>query len=136
MIRFSACATAALALLITAACGGEITPTGPGPAVVLTLPASVSDIGGGRQSEQLFKFAVPAGKTRLDVVVSGGVGDVDLYLRYNQEPTPLLSDCRPNENGNATETCAMVDPEPGDWYVTLVGYTPYSGVTLTVSVTP
>jgi vibriolysin len=137
MSSFRVRAAFAPLLLAAAACGGEITPTGPGPTVVLTLPASVSDIRGGLQSEQHFRFVVPAGKTRLDVVASGGVGDVDLYVRYNQAPTPALSDCRPNETGSGvTETCAMVDPNPGDWYVALVGYTPYSGVTLTITVTP
>jgi len=135
MIRFSVCTALALVLLTTAACGGEVSPTGPGPAVVLTLPASVTGIAGVPQSERLYKFVVPAGTNQLVVSTSGGIGDADLYVREAQAPSPTFSDCSPQVPSSSTETCTMTDPDAGEWYVMLVGYTAYSGVTLTVTVT-
>ena len=138
MIRFSVCTAFMLVLLTTVACGGEVTPTGPGPAVVLTLPASVTGIAGVRQSERLYKFVVPTGTNQLVVSTSGGSGDVDLYVREDQAPSPTFSDCSPQVPDSSTETCTMTQPGAGEWYVMLVGFTAYSGVTLTVtvSVTP
>jgi hypothetical protein len=77
---------------------------------------------------------VPTGATRLDVRTSGGTGDVDLYVRRGQPPAGSTWDC--NSTGDATtESCVITNPVAGEWYVTLLGYQVYAGVSLTATVT-
>jgi hypothetical protein len=70
--------------------------------------------------EQVGHVAVDPGQT-LHVSTSG-TGDVDLYVRWNQEPTLSLYDCRPYEK-DSKETCVMVAPKYAiEAYVAVRGY--------------
>jgi vibriolysin len=64
--------------------------------------------------------------------MSGGTGDADMYVRFNQAPTSTTYDCRPFRSGN-NETCTFAAPAHGTWYVMLNGYTSYSNVSLSVT---
>jgi hypothetical protein len=92
----------------------------------------VSGLTGVQGSEQFYKIAVPSGATSLVVTTVGGSGDMDLYVRYGQSPTLSVYDCRPYIIGN-DETCSFANPQSGDWYIMLHGYSAYSGVTLRAS---
>lgn len=78
-------------------------------------------------------ITVPAGALSLSVVVSGGSGDGDLYVRRGSQPTTSAYDCRPYLGGNY-EFCTIDAPAAGTWYVSIRGYAAYSGATLTAAV--
>jgi vibriolysin len=123
-----ACAYAAIAVgAAPASCGG----TPPPADGVLTngVPiTSISDTTAGN-----FKFwslSVPTGQASLTFTVSGGTGDVDLYVNFGTKPTATVFQCRPYLSGNS-ETCTFTPPSAGTYWVGLRGYSAYAGVTLT-----
>jgi serine protease len=94
-----------------------------------------SNLSGARLSWQHFTLDVPAGMSELDVQMSGGSGDADLYVRFGTQPTTSSYDCRPYLNGN-NENCNFNNPAAGTWYISIRGYSAYSGVTLQAEYTP
>ena len=65
------------------------------------------DISGSRRKWSYFSFTVPdsvGGGDLLEISISGGSGDADLYTRLNQRPTSGSFDCRPYLGGNE-EAC-------------------------------
>ena len=82
-----------------------------------------------------FPVEVPAGMGSFNATISGGSGDADLYVRYISKPTTTSYNCRPYQTGN-NESCAIANPQAGTWYVSLRGYTNYSGVNLVIEWKP
>jgi trypsin len=76
-----------------------------------------------------FSVTVPSGKTALNVNMFGGTGDADLYVRFGSQPTTSSFNCRPFESGN-NESCSIGNPPAGTWFVSIQGFSSYSGVTL------
>ena len=72
-----------------------------------------------------------SGYDALRVIMTGGSGDADLYVRFGAAPTTSTYDCRPYLNGN-NESCEFNPSQTGNYYVMVRAYTAYSGVTLTV----
>lgn len=95
----------------------------------------VSGIEGTSGSPAYWAIVVPVGTTQLQVVISGGTGDADLYVRSSDLPTTSLYDCRPY-TGTNNETCTMSSPTAGNWYVMLNAFAAYSGVSLTATRLP
>ncbi len=62
--------------------------------------------------------------------IAGGSGDADLYVRFGAAPTTSTYDCRPFLTGN-NETCEFNPAGNGDYYVMVVAFEAYSGVTVT-----
>lgn len=89
----------------------------------------VTGVAGGAGSVRYYSIDVPAGATGLTVSISGGTGDVDLYVRRALLPAEFSYDCRPLREGNE-ETCTFTPPAEGRWYIMLRGFTEYAGVTL------
>ncbi|MGL6160983.1 S8 family peptidase [Microbulbifer sp.] len=94
-----------------------------------------TDLSGSGGSWQHFTLDVSSGMASLDVQMSGGSGDGDLYVRYGAEPTTGSYDCRPYRYGN-DESCSFSNPSAGTWYISIRGYSAYSGVTLEAEATP
>ena len=94
----------------------------------------LQSVKGSLGSEKLFKIDVPPGATNLEVALSGGSGDVDLYIKSNRAPIPnwWVFDQLSNNTGNE-ERCLSLEPATGSMYIMLVGYSDYEGVTLTAS---
>jgi hypothetical protein len=90
---------------------------------------TVTGIGGVAGSERFFALEVPTGATELTVVMSGGTGDADLYVRRAQLPEEYVYDCRPFRPGNA-ETCTFTPPAAGYWFIMIRGYAGYADVSL------
>ncbi len=105
--------------------GGD---TGDG-VVVLTNGVAKTNLSGGQGSASYFKIAVPSGQSSLEIAISGGSGDCDLYVKRGAQPTTSSYDYRPYLTGN-NETVTVDNPASGDWYIMLHGYEAYSGVTL------
>lgn len=127
-------ATAALDLSVSTTVAITVTSGADGTATALTSGTAVTALNGTAGSQRLFTIAVPAGATSLAVRTSGGSGDVDLYLRRGAPPTASAIDCA-SEEPATTESCTIANPAAATWYILLLGYEAYSGVTLTASVT-
>ena len=94
-----------------------------------------TNLSGAASSWKDFQIVVPAGMSKLEVKMSGGTGDADLYLRRGSNPTTSAYDCRPYLNGN-TETCTVNAPTAATYYIRIRGYSAYSGVTLDARYSP
>lgn len=80
-------------------------------------------------SARYYAIEVPTGATQLTVVISGGTGDADLYVRRGELPREYAYDCRPFRPGN-DETCTFTSPAAGYWYIMLRGHEDYGNVSL------
>jgi vibriolysin len=79
-----------------------------------------------------FTQTLNEGYSSLDVSISGGSGDADLYVNYGTASSTGTYLCRPYKNGNS-ESCTFDAPQAGTWYIDLRGYSSASGVTLSIS---
>ena len=95
----------------------------------------VTGLSGATGAQQKFVINVPAGQASLTVVLSGGTGDADMYVKFGVMPTLSTWDCRPYVSGNG-ETCTFTNPAVGSWYVMLDGFLTYTGVTLKATYAP
>jgi len=94
-----------------------------------------TNVSGGSGSWQHFTLDVNSDMASLEVVMSGGSGDGDLYVRYGSQPTTSSYNCRPYRWGN-NESCSISNPQAGTWYISIRGYQSYSGVTLQAEAAP
>lgn len=95
----------------------------------LTNGTALTNLSGATGSDVMYTLDVPAGASNLTIEISGGSGDVDMYVRFGAEPTTNNYDCRPYRWGNE-ETCDITSVRTGTYYVMLRGYAAYSGVRL------
>ncbi|TQV73638.1 hypothetical protein FLL45_12245 [Aliikangiella marina] len=72
---------------------------------------------------------IPQNAQALSFQIQGGVGDADLYVKAGSEPTLTSFDCRPYKNGNQ-ESCSFNEPETTRYYVAIIGYKDFSGLSL------
>lgn len=116
--------------------GSYSTGGGGGSGTVLSsgVPVSLASVSTGGVSPN-YTIAVPAGKTKLVVAISGGTGDADLYVRKGSAPTSATYDCRPYLSGNA-ETCTFNSPAAATYYINVRAYSAFSGVSLKATVSP
>ena len=110
---------------------------GPVPEDVVTLQngVAVPNISGAASAEKFYKIAVPAGQVKLEIVMSGGTGDADLYVKKGAKPTDTVWDYRPYLIGN-NETVTVDNPEAATWYIMVRGYAAFSGVSLVATYFP
>ncbi len=105
----------------------------PQPAsTVLTNALPVSDIVISTGEQIHYQFDVPADASNLSVAISGGTGDADLYLQFEQAPTTSSNICRPYLNGN-NESCDIAAPSTGRYYIMIDAYSAVDALTLTAS---
>lgn len=107
------------------------TPGGGGGGSTITLSngVAVTGIGASTGAWKHYKIAVPSGQSSLAIVMSGGSGDGDLYVKRGSQPTSSSYDYRPYLNGN-NETVNVSNPVAGDWYISIYAYSTYSSVSL------
>lgn len=96
----------------------------------LTDGVVVNNLAGATGAWQYFKITVPAGKSSMDVVMTGpDTGDADLYIRYGALPTLSIWDARPFLVGN-NEGVRVLNPPAGDYYIGINAASSYSSVSL------
>ena len=96
---------------------------------ILSSGQLVTGISGLAGSVQSFAISVPSGATTLTVRITGGVGEVELYARLGALATGTEYDCY--QNGVASELiCVIENPQAGSYFVTIVGITNFSGISL------
>jgi alpha-tubulin suppressor-like RCC1 family protein len=110
-----------------------VTSSGTG-VTSLTSGVAVTGISGASGSNRHYLITVPAGATQLSVSTTGGTGDMDLYVNFGAQATATNADCD-SESASTAESCVISNPAAGEWYIMLLGYTAYSGVSLTATVT-
>jgi hypothetical protein len=71
---------------------------------------------------------VPVGQNLL-VSSYGGLGDTDLYVRYEKMPSTSSFDCRSWNSGNI-ESCEITNTSAGRYYILLFGYKASEGISL------
>jgi len=103
----------------------------------LTSGVARTGIAGNVGDTLYYRINVPAGRDSLKIVMAGGTGDLDMYVRYNAVPAYGGANwvCRPFNAGN-NETCVMASPAAGFWYVWLDVYENATGASLTATVYP
>ncbi len=97
---------------------------------VLSNGVAVTGLSGTANSVISYTMSVPTGAKDLSFSMDGGSGDADLYVRFGSAPTTSSYDCRPFRSGNR-EICTFAQPAAGIWFISLRGYTGYSGISLT-----
>ena len=90
-----------------------------------------SNISVSRGAWSRFTQDLDAGYSSLEVSISGGSGDADLYLNFGSASSTSSYDCRPYKNGNS-ETCTVNNPQAGTWHIDIRGYRAASNVTLNI----
>ncbi|WP_239470275.1 M4 family metallopeptidase [Archangium violaceum] len=101
----------------------------PPPASPLTNGVAKTGLSGATGSQTYYYLDVPASKAS-SFVISGGTGDVDLYVKAGSAPTTSSYDCRPYLSGN-NETCNIAAKTAATRiYVLLRGYSTYASVSL------
>ncbi|WMS86272.1 M20/M25/M40 family metallo-hydrolase [Pleionea litopenaei] len=84
---------------------------------------------------EYYTVDLSAGYSSLNVSITGGSGDADLYVRQGSQPTTSSYDCRPYRWGNE-ETCSFNAPGSNVWHIGLRGYSNSSGITLSIQAQP
>ncbi|WP_199775989.1 S8 family peptidase [Pseudoalteromonas sp. T1lg10] len=112
---------------------GELTTSGGGTGT--GGGGTVADISASAGQWKHYTLEVPAGMSTLDVNISGGTGDADLFVRFGAQPTASSYDCRPYKGGN-NESCSFSNPQAGTWHISLNAYQTFSGVTLNAQYNP
>lgn len=113
-------------------------PPDPPPPVVDDLEngVTISDIDLALNESKYWKLDVPDDATTITFALTGASPDADLYVQYGEIPTDTVWQCRPYL-GSSNETCTFPstanpgDPEGGEWFVRLDGYTAVTDLTLT-----
>lgn len=118
------------------------------PAVLALLSASISvanaatllqnnvPLTGQAASSTALQYSlnVPAGASNLNIAISGGTGDADMYVKFGATPTTSSYDCRPYLSGN-NESCPVAAPKTGTYYVMVKPYSAFTGVTVLAAYT-
>ena len=106
--------------------------TSPTPVPASERLLTVSALSGATGTTARHTFTVAPGTSSVTVVLSGGSGDADLYVRVGQATTTSAYTCRPYKEGN-DETCTFRNPQAGTWHIGVRAYVAYSGASLTVT---
>ncbi len=100
--------------------------TGGGRTSTPLLETNLTGVAG---AMRYYTVNIPSRAKNLIIQTSGGIGDVDLYVKFGQVPTTADADCKSSSSGNE-EICIFPSPAPGTYHIALRGYTSYSGVTV------
>ena len=99
------------------------------------IDVSATNISVPNKAWKRFTYKIEAGYANLTIAISGGTGDVDLYVTYGKQSTLTSSDCAPYLQGN-NETCKFNNPDAGTWYIDMYGYQAAYGVKISLTATP
>ena len=98
---------------------------------VLKNGSSLTGLNGAMDSVKCYEIDFPAKAIDLEVKTTGGIGDCDLYIIY-QRPVDEWENYNSENFGN-DEQLLIQEPRGGKWYLILIGYEAYSGMSLKIS---
>ncbi|MCF6441623.1 PKD domain-containing protein [Pseudoalteromonas luteoviolacea] len=90
-------------------------------------------LSGDRLATAFYYLDLPAGASNVQISISGGSGDADLYVRKDSKPTTSTYDCRPYRWGNS-ESCSITGGA-GKYWVMIRGYSAYANLKLVATYT-
>ncbi len=93
---------------------------------------TITDISVTKNNWYHTSVTLPENMDKLDVSISGGSGDADLYIQKTTQPNEDSYICRPYLEGN-TESCSVDTPAATSWHIGIKAYESFSGLTLTYS---
>lgn len=94
----------------------------------------INDVEGWLVFSPTYEFVVPEGAKKLEVTLSGGKGDADLFVRYHKNAWYRQIKCWSHNSGNE-ESCVIDNPKAGTWDAKAKSWWTFSGVTLTYRIT-
>ena len=118
------------AAAVQAVIGGGEPPT----ATVLTNNVAVGGNTGAKDAMVQYALVVPAGAKNLSFISFGGSGNADVYVKFGSAATATNYDLRSVRPGN-NEVVNIANPQAGTYYVSLVGKTAFSNVSVRGSFT-
>ncbi|MFT3710888.1 MAG: trypsin-like serine protease [Archangium sp.] len=103
----------------------------PAPSGTVTL-LSQNDLHASKGTTLRSTFTVAPNTQSITVVLSGGTGDADLYVKFGSQTATNSYNCRPYKDGN-DETCTFTNPQAGTWHIGVRAYAAFSGASLVVT---
>jgi serine protease len=85
---------------------------------------------GAAASSTVYKLDVPAGALALTLRTLGGTGNVSIYVKAGAVASAASYDYKSAGNAGNTESVAISRPVAATYYVTVVGETAYSGLSV------
>ena len=110
----------------------SIVPQAPpqnGTATALQNSVPVRDRSSAMGDRQFYGISVPEGATSLTIILSGGTGNADVYVKFGSPPGTNDYDYAAAGAGNR-EIVRFVNPQAGDWFILLNASPAYNGATL------
>ena len=118
------------AAAVQAVMGGGEPPT----ATPLTNNVAIGGNTGAKDAVVQYALVVPAGAKNLSFISFGGSGNADVYVKFGSAATATNYDLRSVRPGN-NEVVNIANPQAGTYYVSLVGKTAFSNVSVRGSFT-
>lgn len=97
-----------------------------------TVRDTKTNLSASKNGKKNYTLVVPAGATGLKFTTSGANGDADLYVRKGSAPTTSAYDCR-SDSATSNESCTFTNVTGGTYYVMILAYKAYSGLTYQAS---
>lgn len=66
-----------------------------------------------------FSLQVPVGASSLAFILTEGIGNADMYVRFGTPPTTSVFNCRNATATKGVEYCQFNAPQAGTWYVSV-----------------
>ncbi|MDG9669358.1 pre-peptidase C-terminal domain-containing protein [Hahella sp. CR1] len=92
---------------------------------------TVQNMSANKEDLNYYVLDVPAGSRNLYFKISGGRGDVDMYVKRDGRPGFNNYNCRPYTT-TQDEQCYYRTPQAGKYYIMLHAFSNYSGISLQV----
>ncbi len=102
------------------------------PLASLVSGTPISGISVAKDEGKYFEISVPAGKTSLELKLSGANGDADLYVSAAVNPTLFNYDFR-SAGYTSNEAIVINTPVAGKYYILVHGYDPTTALSLTAT---
>jgi hypothetical protein len=105
-----------------------------GPPAITSLAKAVPalNLAGAPGSERLYSLSIPGGQSFASFALSGGTGNADLFVSFNEVPSAANADWQSAGTG-ASEKVVVTNPPAGTAYILVRGGGGYGGVTLTAN---
>lgn len=113
---------------------GDITGGSSGGGIQ-PINSTVNNVSVTSKAWKRYTLDLAAGYKDMNVTLTGGSGDADLYINFGSQSTKSSYQCRSWESGN-NETCTISTPQAGKWYIDVHGYSAASGITLNLKANP
>ncbi|MBY0572603.1 MAG: M20/M25/M40 family metallo-hydrolase [Undibacterium sp.] len=108
---------------------GSDGPALPPPTTALSngVPISIPSLP--LNTTKTFSLLVPSGKTTLNIKLSGGSGDGDLFAKFGSTPSTTVYDAKSDGSTNA-ETITIKAPKAGTYFVLVKAYAAVSNASI------